>query len=205
MYKLFFNIFALLLRLNIIVIDSYQLHLDMQYPILWIDDNNIIVNSTRKSYLYNIIEREEVEKYERKENQVFGYDEEVVYCEWRNREINSIDEYSTHLVKKNITGDVLLDIEFKPTVYVLECGKKIILKTVPPIEERYYLFSDKLYEIDNYSPKMISSNHKYFFTLDNFNNYWINSLRVNLFRERFIIPSGGVFQDFFNKPSWFPS
>ena len=124
--------------------------------------------------MYDVEKREITKEFERDGNQVNGYvDGELLICEWENVEINTPEEFSTHLIQKNIDGKKKVDIELKPTLSVVECGSEIILKTVPPIKERMYGFKGDLYEAESYYQDMFSGNLKTLLSKDGLGNYWV--------------------------------
>jgi hypothetical protein len=178
MQELIVSILFLLARLNILKTDRFKLDFEPMAPIYWVNKEQIFINERNRALLYDVVERKIVEEYEKSENQLFGiYKNDLFICGWSNREINSPDEFSTHLtIKEN--EEEIADIELKPTVEVIECSKNPILKTTPPIEEKLFSFKDGLYEIDEYKTEKLSPNFKRVIDRDSLGNYWIISFSL---------------------------
>jgi hypothetical protein len=178
--KILKAIILFLLSNNILVVERYKIEdIKPVVPIYWISRDSILVNEINRALIYNTKKREVVEIWDKESNQIYGQskDKDIIVCQWKNRTRNSIEEYSTHLQKVSLTKDEILNIELKPTVEVLVCQERILLKTIPPIEEKFFAFTDDLYEIDNYENidniKKISPDLKSFITTDALNNIWI--------------------------------
>lgn len=167
-----------LVRLNILKSERYKLDINPISDVYWISNTEVFVNEEDRSFRYDVVDRQVVEEFERKENEVLGYirGTGVVSCEWYNREIESPEEFSTHLLQKR-GNEVVLDIELRPTTSVIECRDEIILKTLPPIEEKYFEFSDELFELDDYIGDMLSPNYKRLLSRDSLGKYWITEFR----------------------------
>jgi hypothetical protein len=178
--KILKAIILFLLSNNILVVERYKIE-DVKpiAPIYWISKDSILVNEIDRALIYNTKNRKIVEIWEKDSNQIYGQskDKDIIICQWENRTRNSIEEYSTHLQKSSLNGDEILNIELKPTVEVLVCQERILLKTIPPIEEKFFEFTNDLYEIDNYKNivdiKRISPDLRSFIRTDTLNNIWI--------------------------------
>jgi hypothetical protein len=178
MEKLVVTFLFFLVRLNILKTERFKLDVNPIAPIYWVDSKSIFVNEKEKSYLYDVNKREIVKEYRREENQLCGYENDsFLICNWKNRNIKSRDEYSTYL-EIGINGDEIINIELKPTVEVVECKTNPILKTVFPIEERYYIFKEDLYEIEKYRHDIVSPNLLKIIELNSQNEYWITKLTI---------------------------
>ena len=180
MQKLLVLIFNILLQSEILVIEEFKIDIDPITPVYWINNNEILVNEYEESYVYNIIDRESKELFIKGVNEIYGYDNGEIYiCKTETKDRNTIDDYSTHLSKTDLDGNLLLDIELKPTLEVLECRDNVILKTVFPIEEKFYVFSNDLYELKEYEEAEFSPNLRNFLYIDALGNYRIKNLRFS--------------------------
>jgi hypothetical protein len=177
--KLVVFLFSLFLRVHLIEIDSFKLNIEpVSFP-SWIAENKLIINEENKAYIYNVESREKEKEFKKESNQLLGYkDNKYIICEWEHRIINSLEEYSTHFIQKLDNGEIIKDLEFKPTLEVVECKENIIFKTIYPLEEKFYLFDQELFEIEEYTSRSTSSNLKYWISIDDFNNYWINKITL---------------------------
>lgn len=181
MEGLIVTILFFLVKVNVLKTDRFKLDIDPIAPVYWVDNQNIFVNEQSKSYIYDVVKREVVEEYEREENQILGYEKETLFnCFWENRSIDSPDEYSTHLIVDKGSDVMLLDVELKPTVEVVECSKSPLLKTVFPIEEKYFVFDEELYGVENYQMDVLSSRFNRLLNRDGVGNYWVTEFRINL-------------------------
>jgi hypothetical protein len=173
MKELIVSILFLLSKFNILKTDKFKLDFEPTAPIYWVNREQIFINERNRAFLYDVVKREIIEEYEKSENQLFGiYKGDLFICGWSNREIDSPDEFSTHLTIKEREEEIV-DVELKPTIEVIKCGKNPILKTIFPIRERLFSFKDGLYEIDDYKRERLSPNLKRVVDRDSLGNYWI--------------------------------
>ena len=180
MESLIVSILFFLVKVNILEIDRFKLDINPISPVYWVDSESIFINEKEISYLYNVVNREVIEEYVRGENQLWGYDRgDLFTCFWENRDIDSPDEYSTHLRVERSDREVVFDIELRPTVVVVECGAGSLLRTVFPIEERYFSFEDELYEVESYDLDMLSPKFKRLLSRDSLGNYWVTEFLRN--------------------------
>jgi hypothetical protein len=178
MKELIVSILFLLAKFNILKTDRFKLDFEPMAPIYWVNGEQIFINERNRALLYDVVEREIVEEYEKSENQLFGmYRDNLFICGWSNKEINSPDEFSTHLIIKE-NEEEIVDVELKPTVEVVECSKNPILRTIFPIEEKLFSFKDGLYEIDEHKTRKLSPNLKRVIDRDSLGNYWIISFNL---------------------------
>jgi len=181
MKQLIVLIITLLLKFNVLEITEFKLDIDPVVPIYWISNEEIFVNENDRAYIYNVENREIVDKYEKEENKIYGYENNKIFiCKTENKVRNSIEEYSTHLTKLDTNGEILLDIELKPTLEAIECRDRIILKTIFPIEEKFYVFEKDLYELSTYKQNLLSKNLKYTLFQDTLGQYKILEINLNL-------------------------
>jgi hypothetical protein len=179
MDRIIFLILNILLRSGILVIEEFRLDIDPVTPIYWINNKEIFVNEENQSFIYDVNDRKIKNSYQKTKNEIYGYDHGEVYiCTVEIKDRNSTEEYSTHLRRINLDSDILLDIELKPTLEVLECREDTILKTIFPIEKKFYIFSDNLYELDEYKENFFSPNLKYFIDTNDLGNYVIKSFSI---------------------------
>ncbi len=168
-----------LVKMDILDVERYRLDIQPIAPVYWIDDDSVFVNEQSKSYLYDVVNREIVEGYGRDVNEILGYDDGLYRCFWENRERNNVDEYSSHLRVEKDKGEVIYDIELKPTLEVVECSKRPVLRTVFPIKEKYFVFDRELYEVEEYHRDILSSDYKKMLRVDDLGNYWVTKLFIN--------------------------
>jgi hypothetical protein len=179
MEELIIYILFLLVRVKVLKTDELLLNIDPVAPIYWVDKDEIFVNEKSRSYIYDVSDREIKKTYEKSENELWGIDKGATYlCIWENREINSADEFSTHLIVKNEDGNKIINTELKPTVEVWECGKSPVLKTVYPLEEKYFIFTNQLYELESpYESQSIYKGNKVIIQ-DKMNRYWLIEFKL---------------------------
>ena len=170
----FLSLLLFLVRLDILEDQRFKLDVSPITPIYWVSDTEVFVNEKDRSFIYDIETRSVKEEAQRATNQIHGYvNGQLLICEWENVEIDSPEEFSTHLTQKKKGGDIILDVQLRPTLSVIECRDDIILKTVPPIKERMYEFKGDLYEVESYYQDMFSSNLKILLSKDGLGNYWV--------------------------------
>lgn len=180
MEKVIISFLFFLVKAGVLKKEMVRLDIDPIAPVYWVDSESIFVNEQSKSYRYDVVNREVLDEYEREGNQLWGYCKEGVFvCGWSNREIDSPDEFSTHLKVDHRDGENILDVELRPTVEVVECRNDPFLKTVFPIEERYFSFSDELYEVGGYEIDMLSPNLKRLLSRDGLGSYWVTQFLIN--------------------------
>jgi hypothetical protein len=174
------SILFFLVRVNVLKTERFKLDIDPIAPVYWIDSKSVFVNEQSRSFIYDVVNREVVEEFVREENQLWGVCKEGVFvCGWSNREIDSTDEFSTHLRVDRKGGENVLDVELKPTVEVVECSDVPLLRTIFPIEERYFSFTDELYEVESYEIDVLSPNFKRLLSRDSLGNYWVTDFFIN--------------------------
>lgn len=181
MESLIVKVLFLLVSFNVLQTERYKLDIEPISPVYWVDSERIFVNEDGRAYIYDVVRREVVEEYERRENQILGYEKgNLISCFWENRDISSPDEYSTHLWIERSNGEAFLDIELKPTVEVVECSSTPLLRTVFPIEEKYFVFKDELFEVESYEIDLLSPKFRRLLGRDRLGNYWVTQFSINL-------------------------
>ena len=178
MDKLIVTVLFLLVKINILKTEKFKLDINPIAPVYWVDTESVFVNEDDRSYRYDVVNREILDTYEREGNELWGYCKEGVFlCGWENRDISSPDEFSTHLRVEGSDGDELFDVELKPTVEVIECRNDPLLKTIFPIEEKFFSFKDELYEVGSYEIDMLSPKFKRLLSKDSLGNYWVTEFK----------------------------
>jgi hypothetical protein len=179
MEKFLVSILFFLVKVNILQTERFKLDINPVAPVYWVDSERIFVNEQEKAFLFDVITREIIDEYPREENQLWGVCKEGVFlCGWSNREIESPDEFSTRLRVDHRDGENILDVELKPTVEVVECSDIPLLKTIFPIEEKYFSFTDELYELESYEVDMLSPNFKRLLSRDSLGSYWVTEFKL---------------------------
>jgi len=179
MESLIVTVLFFLVKINLLDVERYRLDIQPIAPVYWVDSERVFVNEKEKSFVYDVVNREIVEEYDREGNEILGYEGGLYRCYWENRERKTVDEYSTHLRVERDNGEVVYDIELKPTVEVVECSKRPILRTVFPIKEKYYVFDRELYEVEEYRRDILSSDYIKMLSVDDLGNYWVTKFLIN--------------------------
>lgn len=175
MKEFIFTVLLFFVEINLLDVESYKLDIEPITPVYWINKEEIFVNELEEAYIFNTKSRSIVNKYEKGGNEILGYEDGELYtCRWSNREIHSLEEYST-LLEIKIEGSENKKIEIKPTVEPIDCREEIIMRTVFPLEENFYLFKDNLYQIGKYKQDFLSPNLLSFIKRSALGQYYINS------------------------------
>lgn len=109
-----------------------------------ISDKNILLSYSDGADIYNIETRQR-NTLEKCTNCVYGYDGEIVRCEYEHRQIESIEEYSTSISVYDSSNDLLSTYDIFPTVTPFVCTKRyVLLKSAYPFLEQntYILYLD---------------------------------------------------------------
>lgn len=179
MESLIVSILFFLVKINLLDVEKYRLDIQPIAPVYWVDSERVFVNEVDRSFVYDVVNREIVEEYDRELNEILGYDDGLYRCFWENRERKTVDEYSTHLTVEKENGEVVYDIELKPTIEVVECSKRPILRTIFPIEEKYFVYDRELYEVEEYNRDMLSNDYMKMLSIDDLGNYWVTEFLIN--------------------------
>jgi len=128
-----------------IYIKEYML--DTKYipqEIVWIDDINVLLSSYGYTEIFNTYNRKR-NTIDTCSNCIYGYDFGFIYCKYINRDISSMDEFSTTLEIYDIKNVLLFSKDIFPTVAPTVCKREyVILKTNDPnLEEKTYIFDIK--------------------------------------------------------------
>lgn len=119
-------------------LDSQPLH---TYEI---SDNNVLLSYDGSAWIYNTDTRVR-NILEECGNCVYGYDKEIVRCEYEHRQIESIEEYSTSISVYDSSSNLLSTYDIFPTVTPFVCTKSyVLLKSAYPFLEQniYILYLD---------------------------------------------------------------
>jgi hypothetical protein len=179
MESLILTVLFFLVKINLLDVEKYRLDIQPIAPVYWIDSERVFVNEQESSFIYDVVNREVIKEYDREINEILGYEDGVYRYYWENRERKNVDEYSTHLTVAKENGEVVYDIELKPTVEVVECSNRPILRTVFPIQEKYYVFDDELYEVEEYNSDMLSNDYMKMLSVDDLGSYWVTQFFIN--------------------------
>lgn len=113
--------------------------------IVWIDDINVLLSSYGYTEIFNT--------YNRKSNFIdtcdsclYGYDFGFIYCKYTNRNISSINEFSTTIEVYEINGNLLFSKDIFPTIAPTLCKRDyLLLKTNDPnLEQNTYSLDIKM-------------------------------------------------------------
>lgn len=142
------EIFSILLSLLFpeeVYTNEYIIKLD-QTPlnIYWISEDNILLSYLNYSEIFNIESRSR-NKLEDCTNCIYGYDREILRCEYEHREIHRIDEYSTTVYIFNSSNKLLYTKDIFETVAPVVCMKEYLLlrNAYSFLEETEYLLNTK--------------------------------------------------------------
>lgn len=136
---------------EVVYIKEYMI--DIKYvpvQIIWVDDINVLLSSYGYTEIFNT--------YNRKSNTIntcanciYGYDFGFIYCKYVNRNISSMDEFSTTLDVYDIKDSLLFTKDIFPTVLPILCKKDyIVLKTNDPnLEQNTYILDIKSNTLEN--------------------------------------------------------
>ena len=180
MEELIVTVLFFLVKINILKTEEFRLDINPVTPVYWVNNRDIFVNEKEKTYIYDVKNRDIVKQFEKKEIEVWGYEnDKFLVCVCKNRNIQSKEEYSTHLKVNSRNGDNILDVELPPTVEIIECRSNPILKTVFPIEEKFFVFKDDLYEVKSFNQDRLSKWFNSMFVVDDLGNYWLTEFEIN--------------------------
>ncbi len=112
--------------------------------IVWIDDINVLLSSYGYTQIFNTYNRKE-NTIDTCNNCIYGYDFGFIYCKYVNRNISSMDEFSTTIEQYDIKDNLIFSKDIFPTVAPISCKRDyLILKTNDPnLEENTYILDIK--------------------------------------------------------------
>lgn len=119
--------------------------IQLEQPLLniyWISENNILLSYINSSEILNLENRSRY-KLGNCTNCVYGYDREIVRCEYSHREIHSMNEYSTTVSIFDESNNLLYTKDIFETVTPVICMKEYILliNAYSFLEEKNYLLN----------------------------------------------------------------
>jgi hypothetical protein len=122
--------------------------LDTKYipqEIVWVDDINVLLSSYGYTEIFNTYNRKS-NVIDTCDNCIYGYDFGFIYCKYTNRDISSMDEFSTTLEIYDIKNVLLFSKDIFPTVVPTVCKREyVILKTNDPnLEQNTYSLDIKM-------------------------------------------------------------
>lgn len=109
--------------------------------IYWISQDNILLSYINGSEIFNLENRER-NILEECKNCIYGYDKELLRCEYEHREIQSMDEFSTTISLYDSKDTLIFKKDLFPTLIPTVCKREsIILKNAYSFLEKktYYL------------------------------------------------------------------
>ena len=138
---LFYILSLLFPKDEIVYVKEYMI--DTKYvpqQIVWIDDINVLLSSYGYTEIFNTYNRGS-NIIDTCNNCIYGYDFGFIYCKYINRNISSINEFSTTLEVYDIKDSLLFRKDLFPTVAPILCKRSyIILETNDPnLEQNRYI------------------------------------------------------------------
>lgn len=110
--------------------------------IYWISENNILISYRNKAEIVNLENRAR-NTLEECTNCIYGYDGEIVRCEYVHREIESSEEFSTTIYVYNSKEEIVFQKDLFPTVLPTLCKKDFLL-----LKSAYSFLEQKSYYLD---------------------------------------------------------
>lgn len=108
--------------------------------VYWIDNSKILVSDYDRSYSYDLESREK----EIISDSLVGYGKSgFVFCEYENKDINSMEESSTFITLRDSEGEVFFQTDMFPTVRPVMCSFKRLL-----VKNSYSFLENLFLEID---------------------------------------------------------
>ncbi len=122
--------------------------------IYWISQNNILISYPNQGEIFNLESRQR-NKLEDCTNCIYGYDKEILRCEYVHREISSPEEFSTSISVYNSKNELIFQQDLFPTVIPISCKKdSLILKSAYSfLEQKIYILDTKDGEFKEYEKK----------------------------------------------------
>lgn len=136
---------------EVVYVKEYMI--DTKYTpvqIVWIDDINVLLSSYGYTKIFNTYNRGS-HTIDTCTNCIYGYDFGFIYCKYINRNISSMDEFSTTLEVYDIKDRLLFTKDIFPTVAPILCKEDyIVLKTNDPnLEQNIYILDIKSNTLEN--------------------------------------------------------
>lgn len=119
--------------------------------IYWISQNNILISYPNKGDIFNLESRQR-NKLDDCTNCIYGYDKEILKCEYVHRDISSPEEFSTSIYVYDSKNELIFQKDIFPTVIPISCKKdSIILKSAYSfLEQKKYSLNTETGELKEY-------------------------------------------------------
>lgn len=110
--------------------------------IYWISQDNILLSYINGAEIFNLENRKRNILEECKEC-IYGYDKELLRCEYEHRDIQSMDEFSTTISLYDSMNTLIFKKDIFPTVIPTVCKREYIL-----LKNAYSFLEKKIYYLD---------------------------------------------------------
>ena len=112
--------------------------------IYWISEDNILLSYINRAEIFNLENRDR-NSLNNCTNCIYGYEGEILRCEYIHREIQSSKEFSTTISVYDSKDKLIFQKDLFPTLIPTICKKEyIILKNAYPfLEEKTYILDTK--------------------------------------------------------------
>ena len=182
------NILLLLITISQVRKDpvfEYVLHTeDIPLNIYWISDENVLLSYLNGAEIFNLENRSR-NRLEHCENCIYGYDMEILRCEYEHRSINSLEEFSTTIYLYDSRDTLLFKKDLFPTVIPIVCKKGYII-----LQNAYSFLERKTYKLNIENGEIqeeLNSKQKKIDGLPEYTNISIGEKRLILLTEENIL------------------
>lgn len=110
--------------------------------IYWISDDNILISYSNGAEIFNLENRAR-NSLDDCSNCIYGYDREILRCEYIHREIKSMYEFSTTVSIYDSKENLVLRKDLFPTVIPVICKKEYVV-----LKNAYSFLEKKTYYLD---------------------------------------------------------
>lgn len=110
--------------------------------IYWISHDNILLSYLNEAEIFNLENRVR-NKLNDCESCIYGYDKEILRCEYIHREIKSMQEFSTTVSMFDSKENLIFKKDIFPTVIPVICTKRYII-----LKNAYSFLEQKTYYLD---------------------------------------------------------
>lgn len=148
--------------------------------IYWISHDNVLLSYTSHSEIYNLENRTK-NMIEDCKNCIYGYEGELLRCEYVHRGIKSMDELSTTISLYDSKDTLLFKRDLFPTVIPIVCKKKYIV-----LQNAYSFLERKTYQLNIENGELLeiqSSKGKKIDGLPEYTNISVGEKRLILLTE----------------------
>lgn len=125
---------------------------DIPLNIYWISEDNILLSyPTNVADIYNL-ESGQKNRLDKCNKCVYGYDGEILRCEYINRNINTPQDPATTIYMYNSQNDLIFQQDLYHTLLPVVCKKEEILLRVnhPALQEKIFSLNTKSGELKNF-------------------------------------------------------